>query len=50
MFRHWAAALGALIVGVTVLAALFGPSLVMHDPFAQDLLHRLTPPAWLAAE
>ena len=50
MFRHWATALGALIVGVTVLTALFGPGLVMHDPFAQDLTHRLTPPPWLGGD
>ncbi len=50
MFRHWATALGALIVGITVLAALFGPGLVAHDPFAQDLLHRLTPPPWLGGD
>ena len=45
--RHLATGLGALILAVTVLAALFGPALVPQDPFAQDLLHRLTPPAWL---
>ncbi len=50
MLRHGATALGALIVGVTVLAALFGPSLVTHDPFAQDLTHRLTPPPWLGGD
>ncbi len=45
--RHAAAALGALIVGGALLVALFGPGLVPHDPFAQDLMQRLVPPAWL---
>ena len=48
--RHVATALGALIVGAALLAALFGPGLVPHDPFAQDLLRRLVPPAWLGGD
>ena len=39
--------LGALIVGAAIVAALVGPGLVPHDPFAQDLMRRLTPPAWM---
>jgi peptide/nickel transport system permease protein len=39
--------LGALIVGFTLLAALFGPLLVPGDPFAQDLSRRLVPPFWM---
>ncbi len=50
MLRHLPTALGALIVGAALLAALFGPSLVPHDPFAQDLLRRLVPPAWLGGD
>jgi peptide/nickel transport system permease protein len=45
--RHLATGLGALIVGGTVLVALFGPTLVHADPFAQDLTQRLSPPVWL---
>jgi len=45
--RHVATLLGAIIVGGTLLVALFGPALVGHDPFAQDLMNRLRPPAWL---
>ncbi len=45
--RHKTTALGGLIVGGTLLVALFGPSLVRHDPFTQDLMQRLVPPAWL---
>lgn len=38
---------GAAIVGLTLFAALFGPSLVPSDPFAQDLARRLIPPIWM---
>ena len=48
--RHVPTMLGLLIVGVAVFAALFGPSLVPADPFAQDLTHRLSPPLWLGGE
>lgn len=47
MTRLLATGLGLLILAVAVLAALAGPSLVPHDPFAQDLMGRLKPPAWL---
>jgi peptide/nickel transport system permease protein len=39
--------LGAAIVGFVIVAALVGPTLVPHDPFAQDLLKRLVPPMWM---
>jgi peptide/nickel transport system permease protein len=45
--RNAGVALGALIVGLVALIALFAPLLVPHDPFAQDLAHRLVPPAWM---
>ena len=45
--RHKTTALGGLLVGGALLVALFGPGLVPHDPFAQDLMQRLVPPAWL---
>ncbi len=48
--RHMATTLGVLIVGGALLVALFGPSLVPYDPFTQDLMHRLTPPAWLGGD
>jgi peptide/nickel transport system permease protein len=48
--RHTATAMGALIVGGALIVALFGPSLVPHDAFSQDLTHRLTPPAWLGGD
>lgn len=45
--RHLATALGALIVGGVLLVALCAPLLAPHDPYAQDLMHRLVPPEWL---
>lgn len=54
--RAWA---GLGIVGVFVLAAVFGPMLLPYDPVATDLPHRLLPPgsrlgdgsvAWLGTD
>lgn len=45
--RHAGLVVGAAIVGIVVFAALAGPSLVSHDPFAQDLMTRLVPPVWM---
>ncbi|WP_243430028.1 ABC transporter permease [Acetobacter sacchari] len=38
--------IGAVLCGVAVLAALFGPMLLGGDPAAQDLFHVLQPPSW----
>jgi peptide/nickel transport system permease protein len=46
-FRHFATLLGAVIVGAALLVAIFAPYLTPHDPFAQDLNLRLTPPVWM---
>ena len=45
--RHFATALGALIVGTVLLAAIVAPYIAPHDPFAQDLNLRLIPPEWM---
>src|SRR4051812_33843704 len=45
--RHAGLAVGLLIVGMVVLAALIGPTLVSYDPFAQNLTNRLVPPFWM---
>ena len=45
--RQITTALGAVIVGLAVLIAIFAPLLVPHDPFAQDLNQRLIPPIWM---
>ena len=44
---HAGLVVGATIVGIAVLAALLGPTLVGQDPFAQDLMRRLIPPAFM---
>jgi peptide/nickel transport system permease protein len=45
--RQGGFAVGAAIVGIVLVAALIGPTLVPHDPFVQDLLKRLVPPIWM---
>jgi peptide/nickel transport system permease protein len=45
--RHLATGLGVLIVGAVLLVAIVAPYLAPHDPFAQDLNLRLTPPEWM---
>ncbi len=50
IIKDAATGLGALIVGCALLAAVFGPSLVPYDPFAQDLTHRLVPPPWMGGD
>lgn len=45
LFRSATFDIGALIVLFWVGCAIFGPSLVPHDPFADDLLNSLLPPS-----
>jgi len=45
--RNGGFVIGAAIVGLVIVAALVGPTLVPHDPFAQDLFKRLVPPMWM---
>jgi peptide/nickel transport system permease protein len=45
--RMMAAGLGAIIVLIVALTAIFAPLLVPHDPFAQDLNSRLIPPSFM---
>ncbi len=47
--RRATAGLGALIVGLALLTAAIGP-LFVTDPFAQDIMQRLHPPAWLGGD
>jgi peptide/nickel transport system permease protein len=48
--RGWKSAgtwIGAVIVGIAVICAIFAPLLSPHDPFAQDLGKRLLVPFWM---
>jgi peptide/nickel transport system permease protein len=45
---HKGLIIGAAIVGVLIIVALFAPLLAPHDPYAQSLAKRLLPPAWEA--
>ncbi|MDB5789729.1 ABC transporter permease [Caballeronia mineralivorans] len=40
--------LGAVLLGLILLAAVFAPLLAPHDPYGQDLSRRLVPPVWNA--
>lgn len=40
--------LGAILLGLILLAAVFAPLLAPHDPYEQDLSRRLVPPVWYA--
>lgn len=44
--RYPAAAVGGVLVGALLLAALLAPWLAPFDPLAQDLYGRLQPPTW----
>ena len=43
---HHGLSLGAAVLGLIVLAALFAPWLAPHDPYAQDVSQRMIPPIW----
>jgi peptide/nickel transport system permease protein len=45
--RNLSTGLGALIVLVATICAVFAPLLVPHDPFVQDLNLRMVPPFWM---
>ncbi len=47
LLRHAGLALGGIIVGLVLIAALAAPWLAPHDPFAMDLGRRLVPPFWM---
>ena len=47
MTRRLPTLLGLLILLVALVTAVIGPALLPHDPFTQDLGHRLAPPVWL---
>jgi len=39
---------GVTILGMIVLAALAAPLIAPHDPYSQNLAHRMIPPIWHA--
>jgi peptide/nickel transport system permease protein len=44
--RHWGVTIGAGLLAVLALVALFAPLIAPHDPFVQNLALRLKPPFW----
>ena len=48
MLHHSGFLIGAGLMALLVVAAIFAPHIAGHGPFDQDLAHRLAPPAWLA--
>jgi len=46
--RDWLAILGVAVVALTALVAIAAPAVAPADPVRNDLLSRLTPPAWMA--
>jgi peptide/nickel transport system permease protein len=38
--------IGLALLGLCVAVALLAPLITLHDPYVQDLNHRLTPPVW----
>ncbi|WP_034295628.1 ABC transporter permease [Herbaspirillum sp. RV1423] len=49
LLGHRGLVLGAAMLAVIVLAAIFAPLLAPHDPFNQDVSQRLIPPVWNSA-
>lgn len=43
---HHGFLIGAVGLGLIVLAAIFAPLIAPHDPYAQDVARRLIPPVW----
>ncbi len=43
---HHGFLIGAVVLGLILLAAIFAPLIAPHDPYAQDVARRLIPPAW----
>lgn len=43
---HHGFLIGAVVLGLIVVAAIFAPLIAPHDPYAQDVARRLIPPVW----
>jgi peptide/nickel transport system permease protein len=48
--KHRGFMLGALIVAIITLIAIFAPWLAPHDPYKQDLLARMVPPMFMGGD
>src|SRR5690242_17656858 len=46
LFGHTGLLIGGMVILAIGLAALLAPALTSHDPYAQDLAHRLIVPIW----
>ncbi|WP_163027401.1 ABC transporter permease, partial [Pseudomonas viridiflava] len=47
-FGHRGFAIGAVLLLIIVLGALFAPWLAPYDPYTQDVMLRMKPPVWMA--
>ncbi|MEO9781507.1 MAG: ABC transporter permease [Sedimentitalea sp.] len=47
VFGHQGLLIGAVVLGLLVLVAVFAPWLAPHNPYAQDLLARMQPPVFM---
>ncbi|MDU9004537.1 ABC transporter permease [Sedimentitalea todarodis] len=47
VFGHQGLLIGAVVLGLLVLVAVFAPFLAPHDPYAQDLMARMQPPVFM---
>ncbi len=47
-FRHRGFAIGTVLLLIIFTGALFAPWLAPYDPYAQDVMLRMKPPAWMA--
>src|SRR3990172_9835314 len=45
--RHTMGVIGAVLVGMLLIATIFAPIIAPHDPSRQDLPARLQPPSWI---
>jgi peptide/nickel transport system permease protein len=50
VFGHQGLMIGAVVIGLLALVALFAPLLAPHDPYAQSLMTRMEPPVFLGGD
>jgi peptide/nickel transport system permease protein len=47
IFGHQGLLIGAVVMAILLIVAIFAPLLAPHDPYAQSLMHRMEPPVFL---